>query len=282
MKNPTKHPIPKDKYALLIGGMKCGTRSLYHYIKDHPDICECKVKEPEYFTKNQNRSYSVAQYEDLWDYDPSRHKIVLEASTGYTKYPVEKDIPKQIFEQDIQAKFIYLVRNPFERIVSHHNFMKTNPNFTAHKGLIQEHYINVSSYYWQLSQYLEYFPDKGRYLVIDSADFFTDTPETLSRIFQFLEIDTNYIPQEYEVKNKSMERSKLEVFLFRSGLIQLSKYVPKNLTQNLKRGLNRLPKDKKTTFTPTERKIVRERLADDMQQLQQEFGIDVQKWGFDA
>ena len=38
---------------LIIGGIKCGTSSLYRYLNDHPQVLPCQTKEPQFFS-NRN------------------------------------------------------------------------------------------------------------------------------------------------------------------------------------------------------------------------------------
>ena len=111
--------IPKDAYAIIIGSMKCGTSSLYSYLAQHPEICPAASKEPEFFSENQGHGVKVEKYEDLWNFGMSVHRYALEASTGYTKYPMEPNVAKNIRDYGIKPKFIYVIRNPFDRIQSH-------------------------------------------------------------------------------------------------------------------------------------------------------------------
>src|SRR3954463_14010007 len=98
--------------------MKSGTSSFYRYLSQHPQICQAKVKEPEFFSEHQAHKHLCDKYSDLWEFDPDRHRIALEASTGYTKFPSEPNVPRNIFEYGLRPKMIYCVRNPFERIIS--------------------------------------------------------------------------------------------------------------------------------------------------------------------
>jgi hypothetical protein len=98
--------IPRDAYAIIIGAMKCGTSSLYSYLQNHPEICPAIIKEPEFFSENQGHGVQVDNYNDLWSFDCSVHKYTLEALTGYTKYPLEPNVPKNIFSYDTGGEFV--------------------------------------------------------------------------------------------------------------------------------------------------------------------------------
>ena len=114
----------KHRHLLLIGAQKCGTSSLFHLLVTHPDILPSTKKEPEFFSRSQgHRKNDILEYTDLW---PGRDKVpgayLLEASTGYTKYPEEIGVAQRIFEADIDPHFIYVTRDPFKRIESHFNW----------------------------------------------------------------------------------------------------------------------------------------------------------------
>ena len=47
---------------LIIGAMKCGTTSLYHYLRDHPQIFMPTIKAPEFFAEESNWGRGIAWY----------------------------------------------------------------------------------------------------------------------------------------------------------------------------------------------------------------------------
>ena len=52
---------------LVIGAAKCGTTSLYHYLKQHPDVYMSPIKEPNYFCTDirpVNFSHEYKVHED--------------------------------------------------------------------------------------------------------------------------------------------------------------------------------------------------------------------------
>ena len=134
--------IPEEAYAVIIGAMKCGTTSLYYYLAQHPEICPAIRKETEFFSENQGHGVRVDKYEDLWDFDRSVHKYALEASTGYAKYPMEPNVANNILDYGIRPKFIYIIRNPFDRIQSHYNSMRYEPGWRL--SATSDPLINIS------------------------------------------------------------------------------------------------------------------------------------------
>ncbi|MCD6186536.1 MAG: sulfotransferase domain-containing protein [Desulfuromusa sp.] len=190
--------IPRDAYAIIIGAMKCGTTSLYSYLKKHPEICPASVKEPEFFSENQGHGVQVENYRNLWTFDDTVHKYALEASTGYTKYPSEQNVPKNILDYGISPKFIYIIRNPFDRISSHFNFMQKNKSWLL--NITDTHLINTSNYFLQLEQYKRYFPLED-ILILDFDELRDNPALVLKRTYGFLDLSHRYFPKKYKVKN---------------------------------------------------------------------------------
>jgi len=190
--------IPNDAYAMIIGAMKCGTTSLYNYLQGHPDICPAVVKEPEFFSKNQGHGVCVKNYCDLFSFNNSIHKVALEASTGYAKYPADPNVAKTIFDYGINPKFIYIIRNPFDRIVSHFSFMQEAE--PALFNIVNNHTINLSNYFLQLEQYRQFFPIENM-LILDFDSLKHNPQQTLKQVYEFLNISADYFPNTYSIEN---------------------------------------------------------------------------------
>ena len=165
---------------MIIGSMKSGTSSLFRFMSVHPQICCARVKEPEFFSENQRHGVDVARYEDLWDFDPAVHDYALEASTGYTKFPSEPNVPQRIAEYGLQPKFIYIMRNPFERIGSHFNF-KRNDKRWEHT-IIDQHLIATSNYFLQLNHFLKYF-DRKQFLLLEVSNLASAPEKLLDQVY---------------------------------------------------------------------------------------------------
>ena len=269
--------IPRDAFALIIGAMKCGTSSLYSYLQGHPEICPAIDKEPEFFSENQGHGVKVDNYTDLWSYNDSIHKYALEASTGYTKYPSEPNVPKKIYDYGIRPKFIYIIRNPFDRILSHFNFMQWDKSWLL--NIDDPHLINTSNYFLQLEQYRKYFPRED-ILILDFDQLKNNPQLVLQKIYHFLDLSHSYFPKDYDVKNPTQIGTKFERDLrnLKVGafIVRLPKPL-KKLGQNLLRGM--FPPEKRF-MTNAEKEFIYNELKGDMANLHHFYGIDVCKWGF--
>jgi hypothetical protein len=270
--------IPKEAHVIIIGAMKSGTTSLYSYLAQHPEICECRIKEPEYFTQHQSHGVQEKKYEELWNFDETVHRYVLESSTGYTKYPLEKDIPAKISEYGIKPWFIYILRDPFERIESHFNAGRFNPEWKH--SILDEHLISVSNYYMQLQRFKEYFP-RDRILLLDFSELETSPGNVLRRIYRFLKLDESFFHDSYDIKNKTIAKTKWDIAYRKlNRTTGINRIIPEPLKRACRRLLSGKKPVPKRLLTFDERKIVYGILEGDMIRLREEYGFDTGKWGF--
>jgi hypothetical protein len=270
--------IPKGAYAIIIGAMKSGTSSLYDYLARHPAICPAIAKEPEFFSQYQTR-VQVDNYNDLWPaFDSDRHRYVLEASTGYTKYPEETNVPRAIRDYGISPKFIYILRNPFDRILSQCKHLHYNDSLRLEPT--DQRMVLRSNYFLQLQRYQEYFPI-GEFLLLDFDDL-KDCPDHLfRRTFQFLGLPVVSLKGATNVKNPTFRGSKIERALRKSRIGSVFSFLPGPIKKVGKSLLRTVDPPPERRLSEAERQFVHSELKDGMAELYRVYGFDVRKWGFD-
>ena len=64
-----------ERFAIIIGAMKSGTTSLFHYLSQHPRIAACHEKEPDFFSNPENFAKGLDWYRNLWDWVAELHDI---------------------------------------------------------------------------------------------------------------------------------------------------------------------------------------------------------------
>lgn len=118
---------------LIAGVARCGTTSLFYYLKQHPDIGFPSVKEPKYFSSQHihfpqkgigDASVDEKMITELEEYQQLFHslgnvKITGEASSDYFYYhkAIIQDIKKALGDIPI----IISIRNPVDRAFSAYN-----------------------------------------------------------------------------------------------------------------------------------------------------------------
>lgn len=147
-------------------------------------------KEPHYFSFN-SQGYSADAYLALW---PRSARIMGESSTSYSKFQLAPHAPELISAVSPRARFVYLVRDPVDRIESHfnHNLACSHESQSVHEAfagdLANNNYILTSSYFRQISRFVERF-GRDNVMVIDSNDLRTKRQPTMDAVFQFLGVN---------------------------------------------------------------------------------------------
>lgn len=179
----------------VIGAMKSGTTSLNAYLGSHPDIFMSDFKEPGYFVPEIAWEKGINWYLNLFE-NSKNEKIIGEASTHYTKLPCYQGVPDRIFSYNPEMKFIYVMRDPIKRSISHYWH---NVRLSGERGKIlaaiqnNNDYINFSHYAMQLKPYLDIF-GKENVFILTHEEMISYPIETLQKIFAWLKVDSLFIP----------------------------------------------------------------------------------------
>jgi hypothetical protein len=194
---------------LIIGAAKSGTTSLHNYLNQHPDIFMSAHKEPHFLINNDigvnripNGIYDYDEYIDLFK-EKQDYKYRGESSTMYLQFPdfTIKNIKKYLDN----IKIIIMLRNPVERAFSGYQHVKrynrmerldfnqaidecesryrNNLNMTP-----ASRYINIGLYYNMVRKFQLNFDKEVHVIIYD--DFINDTKKELSKVFDFLDVDS--------------------------------------------------------------------------------------------
>ncbi|HSI79612.1 MAG TPA: sulfotransferase, partial [Solirubrobacterales bacterium] len=118
-----------------------------------------------------------------------------ESSPNYTAYPLFRGVPKRMHSVVPDAKLIYLVRDPLERIGAHwvHNYAhgRIDDDLAVVMRYSRRRYLARSRYHMQLRRFLRRYPLE-RILVLDQSDLRHRRPETMRRVFEFAGVDPGF------------------------------------------------------------------------------------------
>jgi hypothetical protein len=199
---------------VIIGAMKCGTTSLHHYLSLHPEISMSKQKELDFFLGKKNWKKGVDWYQSQFK---GKAKVFGESSPNYTIYSKFPGVPERMYRLIPQAKLIYLVRDPIERMIAH--YIHQYSGGFEHRGIDEalinpgkNSYFERSLYYTQLCYYLDYYK-AAQILVIPAEELRNDTRKTLSKIFDFLEVDPSYQSWQYAIQRHRSVRKRRKTLL---------------------------------------------------------------------
>lgn len=111
--------MPKPEF-MLIGGAKCGTTSFSTYLPAHPQVKECAIKEPNFWSwqlcsRSQYQGFFVNP-EPLLE-PAANQQIGGEYSTSSLIHPL---VPRRVRARLPKLRIIVLLRNPVDRAYSHY------------------------------------------------------------------------------------------------------------------------------------------------------------------
>ena len=178
---------------LVIGAMKAGTTSLFHYLNAHPEVYMSPLKELDFFVEDGNWRRGTRWYAKQFK-AAGDSLAVGEASTAYSKYPTVTGVPERIARLLPNVRLIYLLRDPIDRTVSHYRHrVAIGAERQSFEDAIHNDpvYIRFSRYAMQLDQYLVHF-DPDQILIITSEELRTARAQTMRQVYSFLEVDAGW------------------------------------------------------------------------------------------
>ena len=183
---------------IIIGGLKCGTTSIHHYLGLHPEIHMSKPKELNFFVEELNWDLGLDWYRGRFD---GRYPVRGESSPHYTNLPYFSGVPERIAEHVPDARLIYMVRDPISRILSHWAHAvgagyETRPMEDA-LARADQTYVTRSRYWMQLQPYLEHF-DRSQIEVITQEELQSDRKGTMRKAFRFAGVDEDFYSEQFE------------------------------------------------------------------------------------
>jgi hypothetical protein len=259
---------------LLIGAMKSGTTTLYSYLAEHPDVFMPALKEPNFFNDHWHRG--VGWYERL--FAPAGGALARgEASVRYTSFPEDAECPRRIASVIPQARLLFLVRDPVDRIRSHylHELCALRERRPLEQAVRENPiYLDRSRYAMQLERYLDFFP-REQLLVLRAEELFRAPLEVLPRLYGFLGVDPGWRPAGPPRRdNETARRFQLPVLVRQGVKLASAAGVYRHVPRGLKEAIRVTTQQRSRTMPdvripPGLAADLRAELADDLRRLNQ-------------
>ena len=183
---------------VVIGGLKCGTTSLHHYLNLHPSITMSRPKELNFFVSELNWELGPAWYGEHFDPDAA---VRGETSPHYTDRPRLDGVAERMRATLPHARLVYMVRDPIDRILSHylHNVGGSYETRSLEEALASDDtaYVDRSRYAFQLEPYLDAFGPE-RIEIVSREELKEERAETMRRLFEFCGVDPEFSSPEFE------------------------------------------------------------------------------------
>src|SRR5438067_3804457 len=166
---------------LIVGAAKAGTTSLHRYLDLHPEIFMSRMKELQLFSRDDWRD-RLGWYREQF---PSAVPVRGEASPVYSMHPWFPSVPERIHEVIPDARLIYLVRDPVERLVAQYvEFYALHLEDRPIEEALSDYdspsnrFVMASRYALQLDRFREFFPD-SQIIVLDQRELLTARSATM-------------------------------------------------------------------------------------------------------
>jgi len=204
---------------LIVGVQKGGTTSLWHHLRQHPDIemspnFQSKFftrlmnrKEVHFFDNNKNWERGKRWYKALFN---DNSKLQGEASPGYIFYAKSHERMAGVVPN---VKIILILRNPVDRAYSAHKMFKDiyfkkfgKVNKESFETLVKRkgipHFLLERGFYInQIEGLLKYYP-REQLLILKSEEMRQDPLKVYKKVFDFLGVDHTKVKYDPHINAK--------------------------------------------------------------------------------
>lgn len=260
---------------IIIGGLKCGTTSIHHYLGLHPEIQMSKPKELNFFVTELNWDLGLDWYASRFD---DRFKVRGESSPHYTNLPRYDGVAERIHTHCPDARLLYMVRDPIKRILSHWAHA-TGAGYET-RGMTDvltdpdTQYVNRSKYWMQLQPYLEHF-DRSQIEIVTQEELQSEREATMRRAFAFAGVDAGFTSEQFDREWEKSAAKSGDKYQLMEKLIKLPGF------RSFDRNFDRLPESlrwivEKVVHDPDKPAAPKPVIPDEIfEQLRGHFGEDV-------
>jgi hypothetical protein len=293
---------------LIIGAAKTGTTSLYHYLKQHPEIYMSPVKEPKFFAYDcekpdfrgpgdqarKPKFTNLEAYQSLF-VGVSNETAIGEASVIYLYNP---KTPERIRHYIPDVKLIAVLRDPVERAYS--NFwvqmaVRRDEPLTdfaqamraEEKRIINHwhprwHYKQRGFYYVQLKRYFDNF-ERNQIKIYLFDELVTNSNAVVRDIFRFLDVDGAFmfdVTTRHNVTRGVPNSKAMHELLSNQYPIKnvIKRFLPDRLRQHIIKAIKTYNFSPRPPLTPEVHGQLIEEYRNDILRLQDLIQRDLSKW----
>jgi hypothetical protein len=260
---------------IILGGLKCGTTSIHHYLGLHPEIQMSKPKELNFFVEELNWDLGLDWYASRFD---DRFEVRGESSPHYTNQPRFTGVAERIHEHCPDARLLYMVRDPIKRILSHW-VHATGAGYETREMAAtlsdpDTSYMRRSMYWMQLQPYLELF-DRSQIEIVTQEELQTEREATMRKAFGFAGVDEDFTSEQFDREWEKSSAKQGDKYQFMEKLIKLPGF------RSFDRNFDRLPESmrwivEKVVHDPDKPPAEKPKLPDDLfETVRGRFGSDV-------
>ncbi len=289
---------------IVVGASKSGTTSLYHYLKQHPDIfLSDKQKEGRYFSKMEGNysgpgdaNVDLSIIRNLEEYKALFSNYIGEKAIGDISpeylYFYKNAIPQIKKDLNDEVKIIIILRSPIDRAFSGYLHFKRDSRETLsfEEGLEKEKERAAKNYIWAwqyknsglYSEQVKAYTENFKNVKIIIFDDFKESPDdVLKEVCRFLEVDPDFkfdTSYKYNVSGKPRSQALYKLETSRGLIHFIKKFIPAKLVQKIK---NRYTGEKQMVKPEMSSETKDKLIAffnDDILKLQEIIQQDLSRW----
>lgn len=216
-----KNEIAECKVNFLVPGFaKSGTTSLCDLLAQHPEIFVSEPKEPRFFcTARYESEMSWQDYNALFK-NSNGAKAIGDGSVAYCVSHVRQLAnPATVHSALPNAKLIFMVRDPIERLVSHwrmHVAMGWPGDVPEFDTAVRNYgmFLNSSRYWSHLSRWRRFYDDTSIHIMF-FEDFKKSPTACLKTVFEFLDVNSEWVPADATRPRNVNEQTYADGYLMR-------------------------------------------------------------------
>jgi hypothetical protein len=214
---------------LIIGAGKSGTTSLYHWLREHPDVFLPSLKEPFFLTYDPDDPRvhgwpfpitSLREYEALFD-GVTTERAIGEATPAYLDSPIAPDRIRELLGS---PRMIVSLRDPVSRVFSYAQMAIRLGRATDLAAEVRRRTAsNEHLYAPKLKRYFDMFGHDAIAIVLYD-DVIADPDVVCARLFRFLDVDDGFAPRTGVVHNPGgLPRSRLAQWVIETPALRALK-----------------------------------------------------------
>jgi hypothetical protein len=266
--------VKKKVDLFIVGAQKCATSTVHKIIESHADVVGPADKEIHFFSTCENWRGQLQEYKESFEWQEG--KLHFERSTSYTFYPHRNlAIWEKIYEYNDDAKILYCVRNPVDRIVSGymHDSRRgridcTVDEYAFHRSLV----LDITRYTSQILPYMQQFgPDQVK--IIFFKDIANRATRTATNIANFLELD----PGQFTTDPGAIHANKSLQTHDQSSTASSLDWIKKNLRPLFRRDPNR-PLTERPSLSHDSALAITYMLRNEIAELEELTGRNLDSW----
>jgi hypothetical protein len=307
-------PAPPGPNLFLVGAMKCGTTSMYEYLRFHPQVyfpgaddrsgnTDFRLKEPHHFCPDRHlpERVSVKSNEEYLAMYAGREDYAYRGDAS-ASYLYSEAAPRLIKAFAPDARILIMLRPPVETMHSMHRallgWLEDIPDFYEAVAASEDRrngrrippgceewtwldYAGASRFAPQVERYFDTFGrDAVRVILLE--DLVANPETTWLGVMDFLGIDRSYRP-DFHIRNQTRRHgrweSAIESIYRRPAIHNLARTViPYSLIRAGLSAIRRIDQPGRVAVDPREQAL-REACRPDLERLSRLLGRNLDHWG---